>query len=78
MYVNGAFFPSISGHNVCCLESPEQMNEKVVIVMDRVCRDKAVVRAIKKMWKKCHVYHLLPSTTNLVMCCFYRFYRYNI
>ena len=27
-------------------------NEKVVIVMDRVCRDEAVVRAIEKMWKK--------------------------
>ena len=52
MYVNGTFFPSISGHNVCCLELPDQINEKVMIVMDRVCRDKAVVRANEKMWKK--------------------------
>ena len=27
-------------------------DEKVVIVMDRVCRDKAVAKAIEKMWKK--------------------------
>ena len=27
-------------------------NEKVVIVMDRVCREEAVARAIEKMWKK--------------------------
>ena len=27
-------------------------NEKVLIVMDRVCRDETVARAIEKMWKK--------------------------
>ena len=27
-------------------------NEKVVIAMDRVCRDEAVVRAVEKMWKR--------------------------
>ena len=27
-------------------------NEKVVIVMDRVCREEAVARAIEKLWKK--------------------------
>ena len=36
MYVNSTFSPSISGHNVCFLELPDQDNEKVV---DRVCRD---------------------------------------
>ena len=27
-------------------------NEKVVIVMDRVCRDETVAKTIEKMWKK--------------------------
>ena len=27
-------------------------NEKVVIAMDRVCRDETMPRAIEKMWKK--------------------------
>ena len=27
-------------------------NEKVVIVMDRICRDEAVARSIEKMWRK--------------------------
>ena len=27
-------------------------NEKVVIVMDKVCRDETVAKAIEKMWKK--------------------------
>ena len=27
-------------------------NEKVVIVMDRVCRNETVAKAIEKMWKK--------------------------
>ena len=27
-------------------------SEKVVIVMDRVCRDETMPRAIEKMWKK--------------------------
>ena len=26
--------------------------EKVVMVMDRVCRDQVVARAVEKMWKK--------------------------
>ena len=52
MYVNGTFSPSICGHNVCCLELPDQIREKVVIVIDRVCIDQAVARVIEKRWKK--------------------------
>ena len=42
--------------------------EKVVMVMDRVCRDKVVARAVEKMWKKSFC-HLCPSPTGLYFCC---------
>ena len=44
MYVNGTFSPSISGHSVCCLELPDQNNEKVVIMMCGVCQDEWQLR----------------------------------
>ncbi len=30
-------------------------NEKVVRIMDRVCCDEAVARAVESLWKKCFV-----------------------
>ena len=38
-------------------------NEKVVIVMDGVCRDETVVRQLRKCGRS-NLYHLLPSPTS--------------
>ena len=48
-------------------------NEKVVMVMDRVCRDGIVARTVEKMWKKsfCHLFHPPPTLNcaGLNLCC---------
>ena len=41
--------------------------KKVVMVIDRVCRDEVVARAVEKMWKKSFCY-LFPSPTGLDLC----------
>ena len=73
MYENGTFFPSISGHYVCCLELPDQDNEKVVIVMDGVCQDEWQWRGQLRKCGRSDLYHLLPSPTSIDMCCFIDF-----
>jgi len=44
-------------------------NEKVVIVMDRVCRDKASARAINCECGRSNLYPLLSSPTTYDLCC---------
>ena len=72
MYVNGTFSPSISGHNVCCLELPDQDTEKVVIVMDGVCQDEWQLRGQLRNCAKRDLHHLLPFPPNLSCVAFYR------
>ena len=42
--------------------------EKVVLVMDRVCRDEVVARAAEKMWKKSFL-SSVSAPTSLDLCC---------